>query len=158
MAKTSSFGYTNKSDVERTRPEYLMGLVQNYALVTEDPDQVVVDNTLAPLDQQELITYQSRTLPRINSGVVNNFPATTTAGVQYVVKVEELLSTVDSDSGVRVDEPITMYVVVKHPRSGNITSDIVTEVWKRLNGALMKSDGTYRWAELMRSALKPVED
>lgn len=158
MAKTSSFGYTNKSDVERTRPEYLMGLVQNYALVTEDPDQVVVDNTLAPLDQQELITYQSRTLPRINSGVVNNFPATTTAGVQYVVKVEELLSTIDSDSGVRVDEPITMYVVVKHPRSGNITSDIVTEVWKRLNGALMKSDGTYRWAELMRSALKPVED
>lgn len=158
MAKTSSFGYTNVSDVERTGHEYLMGLVQNYALVTEDPDQVVIDNTLAPLDQQELITYQSRTLPRINSGVVNNFPATTTAGIQYVVKVEELLSTTDSDSGVRVDEPITMYVVVKHPRSGNITSDIVTEVWKRLNGALKKSDGTYRWAELMRSALKPVED
>lgn len=158
MAKTSTFGYTNVTQTERTRNEYSLGLVQNYALVTEDPDQVVIDNTQAPLDQQELVTYQSRALPRINSSVVNNFPAPTTAGIQYVVKVEELLSTTDSDTGIRVDEPITMYVVVKHPRSGNITDNIVTEVWRRLNGALMKSDGTYRWSELMRSALKPVED
>lgn len=157
MAKTSSFGYKNKITAQRTLDEYKMGLTTNYALLTEDPDQVILDNTQAPLDQQEKITFQSRTLPRVNSSLVNNYPAPTNGGIQYVVKVEELLSTVDADSSYRVDEPIVMYLVVKHPRSGNITSDTITEVWNRLVGSIKKADGKFRWSELMRSALKPTD-
>lgn len=159
MAITSTFGYTNTSTTSRAYDDYTLGITTNYGLKEDEPDRVIVDNNRAPMDQAEIVTYQGMPIPRVNTTkyLVNNHPSGIPGGVQYVIKVEELLSTRDSATGSRIDEPIVMYLTVKHPRSGNITSTIITEVFNRLKGALMLSDGTYRWDDLMRLSMKPTQ-
>lgn len=158
MAKTSTFGFTNCDTTTRSYDDCTLGVTTNYALLSDEPTQVIFDNKCAPLDQQEIITYQARVLPRVNtsSNLVNNYPSQLSGGMQYVIKVEELLSTKDTTAGTRIDEPIVMYLTVKHPRSGNISASALTTVFNRLKGAIIKADGTYRWDELMRLSLKPT--
>jgi hypothetical protein len=160
MAKQSTFGFTNVDTTQRSYNDYTLGVTTNYALLSDEPTQVILDNKCAPLDQQEIITYQARVLPRVNTSsyLINNYPTKLDGGMQYVIKVEELLSTTDNTLGTRIDEPIVMYLTVKHPRSGNISASALTTVFNRLKGAILKSDGTYRWDELMRLSLKPTDN
>lgn len=156
--KTSTFGYTNTSTSTRSYDDYQIGIITNYGLKEDEPTRVILDNRDAPIDQAELITYQGQRLKNVSNGCNNNYPPVPgdIPGISYVVKVEELLSTVDSETGMRVDEPITMYITVKHPISGNFTSTQITEVFNRLKGALMNDDGTYKWSDLMRHCFKPT--
>lgn len=158
MAKTSSFGFTNTAaSTKVTIVPSDVKVVDNYALKEDEPTQVVEDNKTCPLDQPEVITYVCRDIPKVNSSIVNQYPAPVTNGVQYIIMAEELLSTTDSDApGYRVDDPIVAFLTIRHPKSGNITPEHVEIVLKRLLGACYKSDGTSRFSDLMRSALKPA--
>lgn len=156
MAKTSSFGFTNKtasSKVTITPVDLLV--CDNYALKEDEPTSVVEDNKTCPLDQPEMIHYICRDIPQVNSSIVNQYPAPVKNGVQYIVTVEELLSTRDDSIGYRVDDPIVASLTIRHTKSGNITSNDIQTVVSRLLGACYKTDGTSRFDDLMRSALKP---
>lgn len=156
MSKTSSFGFTNTtaSTTVTIKPVDLK-ITSNYALKEDEPTSVVEDNKTCPLDQPEIISFRCREIPTVNSDIVNQYPAPVKTGVQYIITAEELLSTRDDSIGYRVDDPIVAYLTIRHPKSGNITSEHVQTVINRLLGALYKTDGTSRLDDLMRSALKP---
>lgn len=159
MSLTSSFGFTNVVVSGHTVAPIDIGPVTNYALKQDEPTSVVMDNKTCPLDQGELLTYKCQDIPKVTTSQLIHNPAKVAAGVQYVIKLEEILRTTSStDSSFIVDEPVVAYLVVRHQKSGNITSDIVSGIAERLLGACRKEDGTWRFDELMRSALKPVEN
>lgn len=158
MAKTSKFSYTNKTDSQKTLGLYSLGLTTNY---TQDKTNTkcVCKNRVSDLDAEERITFTSTPLARTDTSLQILYPAANTKSVQYDIKVEEVLSTTDSDDpSFRVDNPIVMSLQVRHERTGFINESVLTEVWKRLNSAILKADGTTRFMDLARESEAPIAD
>lgn len=156
MALTSSFGYTNKV-VNATKPTPVdIQPMTNYARIEDSPLECVMNNTTCPLDQGELLTYKVLELDKVTCTQVLQNPAPVRNGVQYVVKLEEILRTKDAEGNIIMDEPIVAYLTIKHQKSGNITTGHIEEIYSRLMGACMKTNGTYRFNDLMRSAVTPT--
>lgn len=159
MALTSEFKFTNTTDGSHTVTQKAIGITTNYASIQEDSNTAVLNNKTAPIDAEEVVTYRSKNLPKVDTGLNIQYPSPVKTGIQYQIMVEDTLSTTDSaDPSWRVDEPIIAQLTIRHPRSGNITNDIVGQVVTRLISAAMKADGTWRFDDLMRGAEKPVVD
>lgn len=159
MAKSSAFSFTNTTAQSGSITPIALGLVSNYAVAEDTANMAVLNNKTALIDAQELVSYKSTSLKEIKNGLNIQYPAPTTAGLQYSVQVEETLVTTDSaDPSFRVDEPIICNISFRHNKSGNISSTIMVEVLKRAVSALMHDNGTWRFDDLMRSAERPVTD
>lgn len=159
MAKVSQFGFTNTTDGTHTLTPKALGLTTNYALTGEDANNAILNNKTAPIDAEEIVTYRSRSIPSVNTDLNIQNPSKVKGGIQYQVQLEDVLVTTDSDdASFRVDEPIVALLTVRHPRSGNITEEHVATIFNRLISCLMKSDGTWRFADLMRGAERPIAD
>jgi hypothetical protein len=158
MSKSSSFGFTNTTDGTHSVTQKALGLTQNYSLSSDTADVVRLNNKTAPIDQEELIEFRSRTA-KLTTPLNIQYPSPVKTGIEYSVRLDDLLSTTDSsDPSFRVDEPITCIVTFRHPKSGNITGSQVATVFTRIISSLMKADGTWRFDDLMRSAERPVVD
>lgn len=154
----SNYAYSNGTAATFEITPVAVGVVTNYAKTVDEPTIVQLSNKTCPLDQGELITYRCNDIDKVTSTQKVQNPSKVRNGVQYVVKCEEILRTKDSDGNIISDEPVIAYVTFKHQKSGNITPELVEEVFKRLCGALYKSDGTSRIADLMRNAIAPTTD
>lgn len=156
MALTSKFGFTNVTPSSKTITPITLNVVDSYAPITDEPTEVVLTNTTCPVDQGELVSYKASKVAKVSTTQDIRNPDKVTTGVQYVVKVEEILSTTsDTDPTFRVDTPIVAYLTIRHNNSSLVTDAVIGQVVNRLLGASMKADGTYRFGDLMRSALKP---
>lgn len=159
MANTSYFAFTNTTALTDNVTITGIGPKTNYALIAEQPTYVEMQNRTAPLDQGERLTYRCQDVDKVSTAQVIQNPARVRNGVQYVVKLEEILRTATSDGDILMDEPIVMYLTVRHQKTGNIQASHLDTVFKRLLGALYDATtGTFRWNDLMRSALQPQED
>lgn len=156
---TSSFSFTNTTEMAGVSIVPInIKPVTNYGKVQDEPTVCMLQNRTAPLDQGELITYRANELKDVSTSQTIQNPAKVRNGVQYVVKVDEILRTTSSAGDIVCDEPVVAYITIRHQKSGNITSAIVESVFERLVGAVYKEDGTTRFSDLMRSALVPVEE
>lgn len=158
MSVTSKFAFTNGTDFGSacTLKVKKLDFSKDYALATDEPDSCVVVNKTTPIDQNERITFACRKIKTVASGVDNVHPAPVETGVQYQVKVEELLSTVsDTDPNFRVDEPIVAYLTIRHPMSNRVSNSTLQIVLERLLGACYHDDGSLRFEDIMKSALRP---
>lgn len=159
MSKVSTFGFTNTTADTNTVTRVDLGVTTNYAISTETADESVLNNTTAPIDQEEIISYRSRNIQQVNTDLNIQYPSPVKSGIQYQIMVEDTLSTTDSaDADFRVDEPIVAQLTIRHPKSGNITNALVGQVVTRLISAAMKDDGSWRFQDLMRQAERPVVD
>lgn len=159
MSKVSAFGFTNTTAGSNTVTPLALGLTTNYAVKTDKSDEAALNNKTAPIDIEEIVTYRSRDIATVNTSLNIQYPSPVKSGIQYQVQVEDTLSTTDTaDADFRVDEPIVMSLTVRHPKSGNISNTQVGTVFLRLISSLMKTDGTWRFDDLMRSAERPVSD
>lgn len=159
MALTSQFGYTNKTAASKTITPVDLKVLDNYGLVKDDSNEVVMTNKTCPIDQEEILSVMCTDLKKVTTAAEIRNPAPVTNGVQYTVKLDEVLTTTsDADAAYRVDEPVVAYLVIRHPKSGNITNALIGEVITRLCGACVREDGTWRFDDLMRSVLKPTEN
>jgi hypothetical protein len=159
MAKTSAFSYTNKTAGSNTVTPLALGLTSNYALAQDIQDQVVLNNKTAPIDAEELVAFRSRTIKDVNSNANIQYPAPVKSGIEYSLRLDEVLTTTDSsDASYRVDEPIVCTIAFRHPKSGNIGNSQIAEVFLRAISSLMKADGSWRFDDLMRSAERPIAD
>lgn len=159
MAKVSDFKFTNTTDGSKTVTPKVLKLTSNYSVSGESADTSVLNNKTAPIDAEEIITFRSRQLPKVNTDLNIQFPSKVAGGIQYQVMVEDTLSTTDTvDADFRVDEPIVAQLTIRHPKSGNITGALVGQAVTRLLSSVMKEDGTWRFDDLMRSAERPVID
>jgi hypothetical protein len=159
MSKVSAFGFTNTTAGGNTITPKALGLTSNYAVKSDTADTAVLNNKTAPIDVEEVITYRSRDIQMVNTSLNIQYPSPVKKGIQYQIVVEDTLSTTDTaDADFRVDEPIVCQLTIRHPKSGNIGNAQVATVFERLISSLMKSDGTWRFDDLMRSAERPVVD
>lgn len=159
MALVTQFGYTNNSDQTFSVDIAKIEAKSNYGLITEEPNRCVISNRTTPLGLGEQISYTYQKIPKVSTDQDILYPATVKNGVQYSVRVEEILSTTDTvDPSFRVDEPIVAWLTIRHPLSSRITESVLTEVLSRLTGACYKDDGTTRFGDMMRSSLQPTED
>jgi hypothetical protein len=159
MAKTSAFGFTNKTESTHDVTPYVLGLTSNYSLIQDAADVVKLNNKTAPIDQEELVAFRSRTVNNIASELNIQYPSPVKSGVEYSIRQEAVLSTTDSgDPSFRVDEPIVVTLAIKHPKSGNITAANVGEMVLRTISSCLRADGTWRFDDLMRSSERPIVD
>lgn len=159
MAKVSAFGFTNTTAGSHNITPPALGLTSNYALAEEDANNAILNNKTAPIDAEEIVTFRSRGIAQVNTDLNIQYPSKVKSGIQYQVQVEDVLMTTDSDdASFRVDEPIVALLTIRHPKSGNINSQIIGTVVNRLLACLMKADGTWRFDDLMRGAERPVVD
>jgi hypothetical protein len=151
-----SFSYTNTTDASVDITPKAIGVVTNYAKVMDEPQEARISNKTASLEQPELVTYKSRRANKVDTLNKVKYPAPVQSGVVYQVRVDSILRGTTGD--IKVDEPCAMWLTIAHPASEAWTNDRVAGVLKRLLGACTKSDGSYRFEDLMRSALVPTQD
>lgn len=126
-----------------------------YATREDEPQSCTIVNTTTPIDQPEVLTFQCGTLKRVPSKIVNQYPAPVETGVQYGVRLDELLR-VTSDGGEEMfDLPMTATITFRHPSNAAITAGTVELMLSRLIGALYKSDTETRINDMMRMAIRP---
>lgn len=145
----------------------------NFATVSLTADECVLSNRLSPLDQEERITYRARPIARVDTSVQIRNPAPVTAGVQYQIVLETVARTTTTGSDAVIDEPIVLTLAVRHPRSGNITSGLLKQAFRRLLGAIILPGASatdtvvdlgasghsgLRFEDLARFAEMPVRD
>lgn len=164
MSLTAKFGFSNSTTSSKTLvTPVVINPSDDYALVEDEPTQCTLTNKSAPIDQGEKITFGCREIPTVASGLKNYYPGRIQGGVQYQIKLDELLSVTDSaDATFREDYPVVMYLTVRHPSVGVVSEELISSLLQRLVSSAYYTDGNgntkCRLADLMRSALKPVDD
>lgn len=149
--------YTNKTHSGFVLRTFQLGLVSNYAVTTDEPNQVVLDNRTSSLDQQELISFRRKKLATVNTDLNIQNPAKVRSGVSYSAQIEETIVE-ESEALGRQDHPVKMYLTVIHDLSGAITDDVLDETFQRLVSSLPRQDGIIRFTDLARGALRPLAD
>lgn len=155
---TSSFSFTNTSEGS-TVTTVAVNPVSNYGRIKDEPTEAQLSNKTCTIDQGEIITYRCRNVPNVASQIAVLYPAKVTAGVEFGVRLDELLRTKDGDGNIVCDEPIVATLTFKCPKSSNINAGIIDQVASRLLGACYdETQSKFRWDDLMRSALIPSEN
>lgn len=160
MATTSSFAFTNTTTGATVDTTAIQPKTKYAPIPSSTPGQeYTVTNSTCPVDQGEQISYRSRAINNVTSAMPVVYPARVQSGVEFGVRVDEILRTKDSDGTILCDEPIICTVTMKAPRSSNITEAILETVWERTLGALYDATNSrYRFADLMKTALEPMAD
>lgn len=159
MSVTSSFAYTNTTIRQGvTVPTVDISPLATYAKVEDEATAVRFKNKTCPIDQQELLSFECKAIPEVQSRLKMANPGKVKDGVQYAIRLDEVLRTVNSDGTILQDDPVVMYLTVRHTNNSYITASAITTLFKRLCGAITRDDGTYRFDDLMLSALDPAAD
>lgn len=162
MAKTTSFGYTNgEATTAAKAPTFLGNLGTNYGVIEDKAGNLTLSNLTAPTDQPERITFMSQPLKRVNTSFPIAYPATNEMGVQYTVKVEDVVRISDATAGSSYtrDIPVKVTLSVQQGISDDISTDNVLAVISRAVGALYDakdSTGSSRVAAMQRGAVNFV--
>lgn len=159
MSVSTKFGFQNSTDSTKKTTLKALGMVSNYAVSEDASNVVVLNNKTAPIDKQELVTFRTRSIPKINTALNVRYPARVQKGIQFTTRVEAVLTTEDPTiNGSRTDEPMAISISASFPNSGNITSAHIEELMIRAISTLYKDNGTSRIDDLMRSGERPIAD
>jgi len=157
--KTSSFSFTNTTEHSVDVTPISLGVVTNYAKVADAANRFAGQNKTASVGQGELLQYGCDNIKDVQTDQKVYNPGKVTAGVRYRIRLDEILRTTDSgDATYVVDDPIVLELQIKHSMSGNVTASHIETCFKRLIGACMRSDGSFRFDDLMLSGLTPTVD
>lgn len=147
----STFGYEGTASAET------IGLTTNFAPVVNQPGTWMARNNGSILNQNEVVALKAEDIKSVSNNL--KLPENTIIlrqGIQYVVKIEEDLRTVSStDPSFQQDDPVVMYVVVRHPNSAFVNGAIIDKMFARLQQVIKKPDGKTRWDDLMRLSTQP---
>jgi hypothetical protein len=147
--------YTNETERTFKPTLYDLGLTTNYAIIVDEPSQVVLDNTTATLDQQELISYRRRRLGTVNTDLNIQYPAPVKGGVSYAYQIEETVVETTA-GGDRYDHPVKLYLTAVHDLSGVITNADLSKSLRRLLSSIpVDQNGDFVLLNTARGALRP---
>lgn len=159
MAMTLNVGYTNTTASTQNINPTKLGKESNYAATSETASEVRMSNLTCPADQAEIISYRYRNVSNINIPQGNMYPPEVSGGIEYGVKLDDLLSLTDSTvPSFRVDYPMEVTLTIKHPKSKYITKDVVIGALQRTLGALCNAAGEWDIERIMRGSLEPKAD
>lgn len=155
----SKFSFTNTADMASVKVTPVeINPISTYAKSEDTATNCELKNKTCDLGQGEMLSFQCTGINNVTTKQPILNPAKVVSGVQYIVRLDEILRTEDDLGSVVCDEPIVMYLTIRHPNSSNIKPGHIEQVFRRLVGACLRDDGTYRFNDLMLSALAPVED
>lgn len=147
--------YTNVTPRTIKPQLYDLGLTTYYAVITDEPSQVVLDNTTATIDQQELISYRRRRVGTVNTDLNIQYPAPVKGGVTYAYQIEETVVETTA-AGDRYDHPVKLYLTAVHDMSGVVTNAHLSEALRRLLSSIpIDSNGDFVLLTTARGALRP---
>lgn len=153
MAKTTSWGFTNTSQLTTGIKPNVLNLFSEYSRKELGDGQTAYINLTSPNETMERITVKAKEIPNVKIAKNIAYPAKVQTGCQYSVQVEDILSTTDSaDPAYRVDEPLAITLTIRHAQSSNITSAHVEAAVCRALGALYYADGSSRIPRLCRQS------
>lgn len=159
MAFTSSFSFTNITPSENKVAPINIDPVTDYAKTEDEATECSLKNKTCALGQGELLSFSCVDIKNVSTKQPILNPAKNTSGVQYICRLDEILRTTHDETGeIICDEPIVMYLTVRHNVSSFITPDHIKNIFQRLAGALKRDDGSYRFDDLMLSALAPTQN
>lgn len=162
MSITTTNTAVNKEVSEHTSKIVNLDLGENYFLAEDEPGKCVLVNATTDIDKPEAITYQTQSVKSVAGYGTPTNPSTTSRFMQTSIKVSNIFSTFDNSATSevvdgRVDDQLTMTLSFKYPVSGYVKTPVLEEMLSRLLGAVYKQDGTTRFNELLRGAMKPRE-
>jgi hypothetical protein len=154
-----SFAFTNTTASTKDVTPVAIGPVSNYTESdTKSASGIkLFTNDTAPLEQDEYLRYKCIDVANVQTLLTNYNRPTVRAGVQYQIRLDELVRTTLGD-GTIVDDPLVMWLTVSHPKTGHVTADNVTEIFRRLIAACRDEAGNWRWASLAKGGLTPTVD
>lgn len=152
---TSSLGFTNTSSDGPVVSLPNIAIQDNYGTVRNEATEVRLKNSTGPVDQKEIITFRAREIKSINTYNKIYYPARVQEGVEFGIRLDEVLRTQDSNGFIICDEPIVLSVAFKAPLSSNITEEILDEIFKRLYDAAYVG-GQPHWLTIMGGSLNPL--
>lgn len=155
---SSKFGFTNTTAGTSVNTTNLM-IMDNYGKTMDEPTEARLVNKTCPLDQGEVVSYRCRDIKDVSTFQQIMYPARVREGIEFGVRVDELLRTEDSNGLIICDEPIVATLTIRCPKSSNVTSEVINEVVNRLLGACFDQTAKeYRWDSIMRSSLVPTQN
>lgn len=162
MAKVTAWGFGTNTLADTPQNVSSINPVSDFALVTDDPTECALVNGASDIDAPERLSYQARKVNQVVTDLDVANPGPSSKGVQYVVRLDEILKVTDSaDATYRKDLPFVGYVVIRHPIDGDIQPSHVDTMFQRLSGACYKETTagiSTRFGDLMKSALHPTVD
>lgn len=165
MAKQVSFGYTDTPISGVTSLNFPRGLVNyksDFGIVVDKPGELILTNLSSPMDRPEKIRLAWTAVSDIyaNTGISDNVKAPSQKGVSVLVQLTQVASITDTeDPDFRVDEPISVHMVLKIPSVEQITAEHVLTAVGRLVSGLFETGSALdsRLRKLLRGSLKPSD-
>jgi hypothetical protein len=165
MSVTYSLGVSNTTPSLSELAPTQLGLASNYGKKQDDAGVTVISNRTAATDQQEVITVKSRSISKVGAKAVKVYnPAKVQDAVLYSVDLQNVLRATDSDTGSVVDDPLEIWITVKHsvnpiwttPDANGVS--FVGQELRRCLGAFFTNTGSERFADLARGITIPTSD
>lgn len=156
--KVTKFGFSNTTQLH---------LLTDYGLVVDDPGHCKLENKTCPIDQPEAITIKGLNTTKPASEL-NYTPKVSTQGTssytQFMVKVDDVLRTQLEDGETHAvlevieDNILSAYLVVRAPRSAEVTDEHIRTIIDRVIMATKTDAGQERISQFRRLALRPTSD
>lgn len=153
---TSSLGFTNDTPNAGTMPYPGIALSTSYGTILNGADEVRLRNATGPVDQREVLSYRARDIKSVNTVNKIYYPSRVQSGVEFGVRLDEVLRTKDSNGFIICDEPIVLSISFKAPLSSNMSNDILTTIFERAYAAVLDESGKPDWLGIMTGALNPL--
>lgn len=165
MPKSISVGYTDTAISGVTTLPFSRGLVNygaNFREKSVTPTEVVLTNITSPVDAPETFRFACTDVKNIYTGTsidaAQMSPAK--AGVSLLCELKDTISVTDPDNtDLDLRLPISYHVVIKIPRTGDITSEMIMTGLGRLVSGLFDtgSTTTTRLDAMIRGSLVPSD-
>lgn len=158
-------GYNDTPISGVTSLELQRGLINykdDFRILSETPNEVVLTNLTAPLDRPEKFRIAYNVIKDVyrNTDIHPNMRAASSKGVNVLCQLTSTISEInDTDPTVRTDLPISAHIVLKFPAAAAITAALIQETVGRLVSGLYETGSTdvVRLQSLMRGSLLPSD-
>lgn len=158
MKQTFGTVDTNISGV--TPPSLTLPVINfpiDYRVKVDNSKEVVITNITTPLDQPESIRFGYSEISDIykNAGLNTDQIIGSKNGLSVLAQLNTTLKVTDDTSATVLGYlPISAHIVLKVPKSGYITDDVLKSVISRLVGTCY-NEGKFNLMTLTRGAITP---
>lgn len=147
------------------RAGYKIDFAAGWVVKTIKPNEVILSNKSAPADQPTEIRIAIADVKDIykGSGINPAYQGANREGISLVVQAttvarEELQDGSGNlaDGSYRVDFPYKSWHVIQTPKSALITSAVLEDLKKLVDGALFDSAGNSNLGNMLKGAINPI--
>lgn len=161
MSITLQKGYTDTPIPDVSAPSITLPVINykaDFRIKQQTSKDVTLVNLTSPLNQTETIRFGYSEVPDIysKSGINSELITGVKSGVNILAQVNQIVKATNTN-GNSVSEtylPLSAHLVIKAPKTGDISADDVLQLVTRLVGALYQ-DGTANLSALLRGAIAP---